>query len=102
MSSTSHLRAGTGLRVRPTELAPEPVPCRALIRRGERSPLSRSVTGGPVSLDPLSVPLEDDELLAEIQLLTELILAATHRDEDALDQATIDRVLGLGEPATEA
>lgn len=55
-----------------------------------------------MSLDPLSVPLEDDELLAEIQLLTELILAATHRDEDALDQATIDRVLGLGEPATEA
>jgi hypothetical protein len=48
------------------------------------------------------VPLEDDELLAEIQLLTELILAATHRGDDALDQATIDQALGLGKPATEA
>jgi len=52
--------------------------------------------GGLVDYDPLSVPLEDAELLEEIRLLTELILAATHLN-GALDQATIDRVLGLCE-----
>jgi hypothetical protein len=49
-----------------------------------------------VDNDPLSVRLEDDELLEEIRLLTELILTATHLN-GALDQATIDRVLGLSE-----
>jgi hypothetical protein len=44
--------------------------------------------------DPLEVSLEDHELLAEVELLTNLIVAATDAD-DALDQRDIDEVLDV-------
>jgi hypothetical protein len=49
--------------------------------------------------DQLDVPLEDAELLAEVELTTNLIIAASEA-EDALPQAVIDRLLGLEEPAS--
>jgi hypothetical protein len=46
--------------------------------------------------DPLEVPLEDAALVEEIDLLTELMLAATeHRGP--LDPGEIDSALGLSE-----
>ncbi|NUR07045.1 MAG: hypothetical protein HOQ45_08550 [Nocardioidaceae bacterium] len=47
--------------------------------------------------DQLNVPLEDAELLAEVELTTNLIIAASESDR-TLSQAAIDRLLGLGEP----
>ena len=47
--------------------------------------------------DQLNVPLEDLELLAEVELTTNLIIAASEA-EHALPQAEVDRLLGLGEP----
>jgi hypothetical protein len=44
--------------------------------------------------DQLDVPLEDAELLAEVELTTNLIIAATESDS-ALSQREIDRLLGL-------
>jgi hypothetical protein len=44
--------------------------------------------------DKLNVPLEDAELLAEVELTTNLIIAASEADEH-LDQAEIDRILGV-------
>ena len=44
--------------------------------------------------DQLNVPLEDSELLAEVELTTNLIIAASESDT-ALDQEQIDRLLGL-------
>ncbi len=44
--------------------------------------------------DQLNVPLEDAELLAEVELTTNLIIAASESD-DVLPQVTIDRLLGL-------
>jgi hypothetical protein len=46
--------------------------------------------------DPLEVSLEDTELLVEVKLLAEVIVAATHAEED-LDQDEIDEVLDIGE-----
>jgi hypothetical protein len=48
--------------------------------------------------DQLNVPLEDTELLAEVELTTNLIIAASATDEP-LSQADIDRLLGVAEPA---
>ena len=45
--------------------------------------------------DQLNVPLEDAELLAEVELTTNLIIAASE-SEVALSQAEVDRLLGLG------
>ena len=42
--------------------------------------------------DPLQVSLEDTDLLAEVQLLTDLIVAAS-RAEGELDQPEIDEIL---------
>jgi hypothetical protein len=47
--------------------------------------------------DQLNVPLEDAELLAEVELTTNLIIAASEA-EGALPQDVIDRLLGLDEP----
>ena len=48
--------------------------------------------------DQLNVPLEDAELLAEVELTTNLIIAASEAD-DTLTESEIDRILGLAEPA---
>jgi hypothetical protein len=44
--------------------------------------------------DPLKVSLEDTDLLAEVQLLTNLIVAAS-QVENSLEQEHIDEVLGV-------
>lgn len=45
--------------------------------------------------DELNVPLEDAELLDEVQLLTDLIIAATDAAEP-LGEHALDRLLGHG------
>jgi hypothetical protein len=45
--------------------------------------------------DQLNVPLVDAELLEEVELTTNLIIAASEADS-ALSQATVDQLLGLG------
>jgi hypothetical protein len=51
--------------------------------------------------DQLNVPLEDVELLAEVELTTNLIIAASEAD-DSLPQAEVDRLLGVdGDARTE-
>ena len=44
--------------------------------------------------DPLEVSLEDTELLVEVKLLAEVIVAATHAADD-LDQDEIDELLEI-------
>jgi hypothetical protein len=44
--------------------------------------------------DQLNVPLEDAELLAEVELTTNLIIAASEAD-DHLTIEEIDRILGV-------
>ena len=44
--------------------------------------------------DPFDVPLHDEELLAEVQLMTDLIIAATDTS-GVLTRAEVDRLLGL-------
>ncbi len=46
--------------------------------------------------DQLDVPLEDAELLAEVELTTNLIIAASASDRP-LSQEDIDRLLGVSE-----
>ncbi len=50
--------------------------------------------GGGVMDDQLNVPLEDAELLAEVELTTNLIIAASESDA-SLPQDEVDRLLGL-------
>lgn len=45
--------------------------------------------------DQLNVPLEDAELLAEVELTTNLIIAATE-SAATMTQAEVDRILGVG------
>jgi hypothetical protein len=47
--------------------------------------------------DQLNVPLEDTELLAEVELTTNLIIAASE-SEASLSQSEVDALLGLDEP----
>jgi hypothetical protein len=47
--------------------------------------------------DQLNVPLEDAELLAEVELTTNLIIAATEADA-SLSQDQVDRILGVRLP----
>jgi hypothetical protein len=47
----------------------------------------------PVVHDQFNVPLEDAELLGEVQLLTDLIIAATDA-AGPLEELAIDRLLG--------
>jgi len=49
---------------------------------------------GIVMDDQLNVPLEDAELLAEVELTTNLIIAASAA-ETPLSQEDIDRILGV-------
>jgi hypothetical protein len=46
--------------------------------------------------DQLNVPLEDAELLAEVELTTNLIIAASEADA-TLPQDEVDRLLGVSE-----
>ena len=48
--------------------------------------------------DQLNVPLEDSELLAEVELTTNLIIAASESD-DQLSQDEVDQLLGIERPA---
>ena len=48
--------------------------------------------------DQLNVPLEDAELLAEVELTTNLIIAASE-SEATLPQHEVDRLLGVEPPA---
>ncbi len=50
--------------------------------------------GSGVMEDQLNVPLEDAELLAEVELTTNLIIAASE-SETSLPQEEVDRLLGL-------
>ena len=49
--------------------------------------------------DGLDVPLEDAVLLEEVELISTLMIAASENDEH-LDQAEIDKLLGLSGGAT--
>ena len=53
---------------------------------------------GTVVDDQLNVPLEDAELLAEVELTTNLIIAATASAEH-LSTEDIDRLLGVSDGA---
>ncbi|HEU4511472.1 MAG TPA: hypothetical protein VFR87_00045 [Nocardioidaceae bacterium] len=53
-------------------------------------------TGGVVD-DKLNVPLEDAELLAEVELTTNLIIAASE-SEASLSQEEVDALLGVSSP----
>jgi hypothetical protein len=53
--------------------------------------------GSGVVDDQLNVPLEDAELLAEVELTTNLIIAASESDQ-TLAQDEVDRLLGLEPP----
>ena len=44
--------------------------------------------------DQLDVPLEDSELLEEVEMVSTLMLAASE-NEERLDQEEIDRILGV-------
>jgi len=50
--------------------------------------------------DQLDVPLEDSELREEVEMVSTLMLAASENDE-RLEQAEIDRILGVDEPGEE-
>ena len=47
--------------------------------------------------DQLNVPLEDAELLAEVELTTNLIIAASE-SEATLTQEEVDTLLGIASP----
>jgi hypothetical protein len=58
--------------------------------------------GGSVLMDDqLNVPLEDAELLAEVELTTNLIIAASEA-EATLPQEVVDRLLGIDEQDPES
>ncbi|KQQ42895.1 MULTISPECIES: hypothetical protein [unclassified Nocardioides] len=62
------------------------------------------VSGGAVH-DQFDVSLEDADLLGEVELTTNLIIAASESDEH-LSQTTIDEILGIdaadAQPGTQA
>ncbi len=61
-----------------------------------------SVHGGSdVVDDPLNVGLEDSELLAEVELTTNLIIAASESDSP-LDQHDVDTLLGVATIPTQS
>jgi len=51
----------------------------------------------PVGEDQFDVDLEDEELLEEVELTTDLIVAASETDE-RLPQDRIDEILGVPKP----
>lgn len=54
-----------------------------------------------MTTDPFDVDLEDDELLAEVELTADLIVAANQSDE-RLSSEEIDRILGVRPRSPEA
>ncbi len=50
--------------------------------------------------DQLNVPLEDAELLAEVELTTNLIIAAS--EAESLSQEEVDSLLGVGASGEDA
>lgn len=56
---------------------------------------------GDAAGDQLDVALVDAELLEEVELTTNLIIAASEAD-DELPQAMVDRLLGLAEGTGDA
>lgn len=66
--------------------------------RGQANAVWRSPVGGRESgfivSDQFEVSLQDEELLDEVELTTNLIIAASESDHD-LSQAEIDEILGL-------
>lgn len=82
--------------------------CRGTMDLGDLPGSGRAVLwqeGRPALRDQFDVTLEDDELMAEVELTTSLIIAATASD-GPLSQAEIDAILGVeptsATPATEA
>ena len=61
-------------------------------RVGDGTPWRREAT--VLMHDQLNVPLEDGELLDEVELTTNLIIAASAAPEP-LTQEVVDRILGL-------
>jgi len=61
---------------------------------GVRDDLVPSSGGGRVVADPFDVALEDSDLLVEVELTTNLIIAAT-ASEGPLPSDEIDRILGV-------
>jgi hypothetical protein len=55
-----------------------------------------SKRGRDVVDDNLNVPLEDSELLAEVELTTNLIIAASESDA-VLSQSEVDKLLGVAD-----
>jgi hypothetical protein len=51
--------------------------------------------------DKLNVPLEDAELLAEVELTTNLIIAASESDA-VLSQEQVDQLLGISDAESPA
>lgn len=50
---------------------------------------------GHISVDPFDVPLQDDDLMDEVELTASLIVAA-NQTTDHLSVGEIDQILGLG------
>ncbi len=65
------------------------------------APSDSSAARGPAAHralgDELDVPLEDPVLLEEVELLSTLMIQAGSAEEP-LDQAEVDRLLGIEEP----
>jgi hypothetical protein len=57
--------------------------------------------GSTTQGDALNVPLEDQDLVEEIQLLTDLLVVAADTD-GPLDQTQVDTALGLDSGSTRA
>lgn len=60
------------------------------------APSDSRASRGPVG-DELDVPLEDPVQMAEVELLSSLMIRAGATDEP-LDQAEVDRLLGVERP----
>ncbi len=60
-----------------------------MVRRDGVAPM-----GGRLLVDPFDVGLQDDVLLAEVELTTNLIVAANQADR-SLSLAEIDEILGV-------
>jgi hypothetical protein len=69
---------------------------------GDAGPLAstENETGRRVVDDHLDVPLEDATLMEEVELISTLMIAASEADGD-MDQAQIDRLLGVADPSSQ-
>lgn len=55
--------------------------------------------GGKQVTDQFDVSLEDSELMGEVELTTNLIIAASE-SEGRLTQEEVDQILGIGRPGS--